>query len=193
MRVRPGKFPLMTIEPDTKDWTWVLRHPCPECGLNTQSFPRGAIAGMIRDNAAAWHDVLAGPGDARRRPAPGKWSALEYGCHVRDVVRLYDQRLQLMLTQDEPQYPNWDQDATAVADRYGERDPAMVADELTEAAEAIAARFETVTGDLWQRTGARSEGAQFTVESFARYFIHDPIHHLYGVTGNSHADPDTGS
>ena len=135
----------------------------PECGLNTQSFPRGAIAGMIRDNAAAWHDVLAGPGDARRRPAPGKWSALEYGCHVRDVVRLYDQRLQLMLTQDEPQYPNWDQDATAVADCYGERDPAMVADELTEAAEAIAARFETVTGDLWQRTGARSDGAQFTV------------------------------
>jgi len=191
--VRPGTFPVMAIVPDTKDWTWVLRHRCPECGLDTQSFPRGAIAGMIRANAAAWHDVLARSGNARRRPSPGKWAALEYGCHVRDVLRLYDQRLQMMLTQDGPQYPNWDQDATAVADHYGEQDPAVVAAELTEAAEVIAARFETVAGDQWQRTGARSDGAQFTVESFARYFIHDPIHHLYDVTGTPRADPDTGS
>jgi hypothetical protein len=69
----------------------------------------------------------------------------------------------------------------------------VVADELTEAAEAIAARFGTVAGTQWQRTGARSDGAHFTVESFARYFIHDPIHHLYDVTGTPHADPDTGS
>jgi hypothetical protein len=40
-----------------------------------------------------------------------------------------------------------------------------------------------VTGAQWQRTGSRSDGADFTVESFARYFIHDPVHHLYDVTG----------
>jgi hypothetical protein len=34
----------MTIEPDTKDWTWVLRRPCLECGLDTQSFPREGSA-----------------------------------------------------------------------------------------------------------------------------------------------------
>ena len=33
-----------------------------------------------------------------------------------------------------------------------------------------------------QRTGRRSDGAHFTVETFARYFIHDPVHHLYDVT-----------
>ena len=87
-----------------------------------------------------------------------------------------------MLTQDGPLYPNWDQDATAVADRYGEQDPAVVAAELAEAAETIAVRFESVTAGQWQRTGRRSDGAQFTVETFARYFIHDPVHHLYDVT-----------
>jgi hypothetical protein len=25
----------VTIIPDTKDWTWVLDRPCPECGLDT--------------------------------------------------------------------------------------------------------------------------------------------------------------
>ena len=32
-----------------------------------------------------------------------------------------------MLSQDDPLYPNWDQDETAVADRYAEQDPADVA------------------------------------------------------------------
>ena len=176
----------MTIVPDTKDWTWVLQRPCPECGLDTRSFPREAVPGMIRANARAWQDVLtgSGPGDVRRRAAPGVWSALEYGCHVRDVLRLYDERVGLMLTVDEPHYPNWDQNETAVADRYGEQDPAAVAAELQTAADAIAGRFEGVSGDQWQRTGVRSDGARFTVESFARYFIHDPVHHLYDVTGD---------
>lgn len=172
----------MTIVPDTKDWTWVLQRLCPECGVDVRSFSREAVAAIIRDNGAAWRDILAGPGDVRRRPAPGKWSALEYGCHVRDVLRLYDERLQLMLTQEGPHFPDWDQDETAVTARYREQDPVVVAAELSEAAEAIARRFETVSGDQWRRTGTRSDGAHFTVESFARYFVHDPVHHYYDVT-----------
>jgi len=172
----------MTIVPDTKDWTWVLQRPCPECGFDTQGFPVGAVPGMILANAAAWQQALAGS-SARTRPEPGKWSPLEYGCHVRDVFRLFDQRLELMLSQDDPLFPNWDQDQTAVADRYAEQDPAEVAAALRQAAFAIAGRFETVAGDQWRRVGRRSDGARFTVETFARYFIHDPVHHLYDVTG----------
>ena len=85
----------MAITPDTKDWTWVLQRPCPECGFDTQGFPAEAVPGMIMANAAAWPRVLEG--DARTRPEPAKWSPLEYACHVRDVFRLYDQRLELML------------------------------------------------------------------------------------------------
>jgi DinB superfamily len=173
----------MSIIPDTKDWTWVLNRRCPECGLNTSVFPREAVAGMITANAAEWQDQLTGAADLRSRPEPGKWSALEYGCHVRDVFRLYDYRLGLMLAEDDPLYPNWDQDDTAIAERYAEQDPATVAAELTVAAGALASRFASLTGDQWDRKGRRSDGASFTVETFARYFIHDPVHHLYDVTG----------
>jgi hypothetical protein len=175
----------VSLTPDTKDWTWVLQRACPECGLNTAGFAREAVPGMIRDIAGQWHAVLTGPGDHRQRPKPDKWSALEYGCHVRDVFRLYDYRLDLMLTQDGPHYPNWDQDATAIEDRYDEQDPGHVADELVAAADGIAARFEQVDGDQWERTGFRSDRARFTVESFARYFMHDPVHHYYDVTGSA--------
>ena len=176
----------MTIVPDTKDWTWVLARRCPECGFNTNGFPVEAVPGMIRANAASWRNVLAKP-QARDRPDPGTWSPLEYGCHVRDVLRLYDQRLELMLSQDNPLYPNWDQDETAVADRYAEQDPAQVSDELHQAAQTIAASFTAVTGDQWQRPGRRSDGAAFSVTTLARYFMHDPIHHLWDVTGRGPA------
>jgi len=115
------------------------------------------------------------------------WSPLEYGCHVRDVFRRFDERLELMLTQDDPLFPNWDQDATAVTERYAGQDPAQVSDELHQAAQTIAASFTAVTGDQWQRPGRRSDGAAFSVTTLARYFMHDPIHHLWDVTGRGPA------
>jgi hypothetical protein len=171
-----------TIPPDTKDWTWVLERTCPECGFGTADISRDEVGAMLRDNARSWHALLSGGPRVRHRARPDHWSILEYGCHVRDVCRQYLQRLDLMLEQDGPHYPNWDQDATAVEQRYDLADPASVATELVEAAEALATRFDEVTDDQWERTGYRSDGARFTIESFARYFIHDPVHHLADVS-----------
>ena len=170
----------VAITPDTKDWTWVLERPCPDCGFDAASFAREDVAGMIRANAVAWQPVLA-RARAARRPNDSMWSPLEYGCHVRDVYRICAGRLELMLTQDDPTFPNWDQDATAEEDAYRSQNAARVAVELLDAAAVIADRFAAVSGDQWERPGTRSDGSHFTVESFARYVIHDPIHHLADV------------
>jgi hypothetical protein len=58
-----------------------------------------------------------------------------------------------------------------------------VAIELMSAAGTLATRFDSVLGDQWGRTGLRSDGARFDIESFARYLIHDPVHHLHDVGG----------
>jgi hypothetical protein len=179
----------MEIPSETKDWTWVLQRPCEECGLEAGEIPAEHVSNLIRANAQEWVEVLHADADLRARPAPARWSPLEYACHVRDVFRLYDQRLRLMLTEDDPTYPNWDQDATAVAERYREQEPVTVAGELVEAADRLADRFDQVRGEMWSRTASRSDGAHFTVESFARYFVHDPIHHLYDVTGRRLESP----
>ncbi|HEY8526318.1 MAG TPA: DinB family protein [Acidimicrobiales bacterium] len=170
----------MTIEPDTKDWTWVVDRRCDECGFDASSIPATAVAGLIRDNVAVWRPLLDHPAVAER-PSPDRWSALEYACHVRDVYRIYDERLALMLTEDDPAFPNWDQDASAIEERYDEQDPHVVAAAIAATGEALAASFERVPPDAWGRTGTRSDGARFTVDTFARYMIHDPVHHVHDV------------
>jgi hypothetical protein len=170
------------IAPDTKDWTWVLDRPCLECGLDTRQVQPRDVAAMIRANAAAWSEVLSSPAGVSGRAKPQVWSTLEYACHVRDVFRLYDERLLLMLNQDDPLFPNWDQDQTAVDDRYGAQDPVTVSGELGDAAARLAEHFDQVGEEQWGRIGRRSDVAVFRIETFARYLIHDPIHHLYDVT-----------
>ncbi|WP_028045634.1 DinB family protein [Cellulomonas sp. URHE0023] len=167
-------------EPDTKDWTWVLAQQCPECGFTAAAIEGPAIGGTVRELAPRWAAALARP-DARERPAPTTWSTLEYGAHVRDVLRIFGGRLELLLTEDDPLFENWDQDATALADRYDLQDPAVVSAELTAAADVLAARFDSVAPDQWERAGTRSNGSQFTVLTLGQYFLHDVVHHTYDV------------
>src|SRR5215467_13540327 len=104
----------MPIVPDTKDWTWVIERRCPECGFDGSTVDASAVGAMIRPNAESWRTLLESHGSLNVRPSSDRWSPLEYGCHVRDVYRLYNYRLGLMLTEDDPTFPNWDQDVTAV-------------------------------------------------------------------------------
>jgi hypothetical protein len=173
------------IPRETKDWTFVLERPCPECGLDVRSIPPETVAVRLREVAAGWRGVLTGPGQLGIRPAPTVWAPVEYACHVRDVCRIFHSRLQLMLTEDDPLFPNWDQDQAAEDGRYLAQEPRQVASELGAAAEVLAAAFDQVAGAQWDRTGTRSDGAHFTVRSFARYLLHDVAHHLYDVTGPS--------
>ncbi|KTR39365.1 methyltransferase type 12 [Curtobacterium oceanosedimentum] len=175
----------MAIEPDTKNWTWVIGTACPDCGFDGATLAFRDVPSVIAENAAAWPEQLARP-DVRQRPDDRTWSPLEYGAHVRDVHRKMTERLRLVLAEDDPAFPNWDQDATAVQDRYGEQDPAVVARELTDAARDAAAAFAAVPDGAVGRTGRRSDGSAFTVTTIATYYAHDPVHHLWDVRRTAH-------
>lgn len=170
----------MTIEPDTKDWTWVLERPCDECGFDSAAFGVDQIPELIRDNTRGWSQALASP-DVAVRPVPQIWSTLEYACHVRDVHTVFAERVALMLRQDDPVFESWDQDAAAVEKAYGDQDASTVEVELTRAAEVAAGAYAAVTDEQWQRPGRRSNGSEFTVETLGRYHLHDVVHHLYDV------------
>ena len=168
------------ITPDTKNWIWVLERRCEDCGFDAASFDAARAGEALRDQVARWQSVLQS-GEVRDRPEPGKWSPLEYGCHVRDVYHKFDERLSRMITEVEPRFENWDQDATAVEGRYNLQDPVVVAEQLGAVGLELAARFDSVFGDQWSRVGIRGDGTVFTITTLAKYLMHDPVHHLWDV------------
>jgi uncharacterized damage-inducible protein DinB len=158
-----------------------LDRPCSECGFDSGDYSREDVSSNIRANVIEWHNLLHRD-DVRGRPRATQWSVLEYACHVRDVYRIFSDRITLMRDEDNPLFANWDQDQTAIDDDYAAQDPVAVATELSVAAETLAHLLDAVQDDDWARPGTRSNGSQFTIESISIYMLHDSIHHLWDVT-----------
>jgi hypothetical protein len=175
----------MTIEPDTKDWTWVLERRCDECGFDAAAVPTEELSGRLLASAGSWVEVLVMQPGARDRPDERTWSPLEYGAHVRDVHRVMVGRLRSMLDEEDPQLDAWDQDAAAVEGGYDELDPAEVAEDLAAEARVAADLVAELRDDQWDRPGRRSDGSAFTAGSLVRYWLHDVEHHLYDVRRSS--------
>ena len=138
--------PPADIPPEDKDWTGVLVDGCAECGF-TPAYDVATTGERLRATIPTWQARLTAP-DATTRPRPQTWSPVEYACHVRDVCELFRMRLGLMLAEDGARFANWDQDQTAVEQRYWEQDPATVARQYADQATATAAAFDAVAGGL---------------------------------------------
>lgn len=160
----------------------MLARPCPECGYDTAGLAPTDVGAALLAEQEFWSSMLEAP---RRvlvgRPRPDSWSPTEYACHVRDVHRLFAERVQLMLTTDDAVFANWDQDATAVERRYDLAEPAVVVAELVDAAASAAAGYDAIADTEWGRTGVRSNGSEFTVATLGLYHLHDVVHHRWDV------------
>ncbi|MGI3784034.1 MAG: DinB family protein [Janthinobacterium lividum] len=171
------------IEPDDKDWTWVLERRCEECGFEAGAVPREQLGERFFVAAEEWVQILRESPAVEARPAPTTWAPLEYGAHVRDLLGLTVQRVELMLTSDSAAFANWDQDETARTGRYAEQDPEQVAVDLEANAQRLVGLIAEIEAGAWGRTGTRSNGSTFTVTTLLQYVLHDVVHHLWDVTG----------
>ena len=151
-----------------------------------EAVDRDQIGALMRANAAGFRSALNRGDIVHQRPPvpagqPPRWSAIEYGAHVADVYQLAADRLTRMLKKKSPTFSDWNQDHAAIEADYANADPAKVSYRLAATAGKVADVVDRVRNDQWQRTGTRSDGAGFTVESFARYILHDVTHHLWDV------------
>ena len=113
----------------------------------------------------------------RIRPKPSTWSALEYACHVRDCLALYDWRIRKVLAKDRPELPQMRRDAVAVERSYNEQDPTVVAQEIDVNYARLAELLEQVSGADWHRVGVR-QGDELSVVWMAVNTLHEAKHHL---------------
>lgn len=124
-------------------------------------------------------------------PKAETWSPLEYACHVRDVFRVQRERVLLALAEDEPAFAPMRREERVAEERYNEQEPAVVAAEITHAADAFAQTLETLDDDAWRRTGVYNYPTTRvrTVEWIGRHTVHEGEHHLQDIEGLVAASP----
>ncbi len=161
--------------------------PCEECGFDYEALDPADAPAAIRAFAKRYRMPLTRflrdeDGDAlvRRRPAPEVWSALEYAAHVRDVFESYDRWIRQILDDERPVLEGPAPNDLATERRYGDDDPATVADALAANAERLAFTVETVPADGWERVGLR-RGEERSVWLHARRAVHEGNHHLLDI------------
>src|SRR5690625_7514877 len=116
----------MSIEPETKDWTWVLRQECSECGEDVGQLSLADAIERLSELQEPWRVELEQPGLATR-PNDRTWSRLEYACHVRDALAVSRDRVELLLQRDDPTLSDWGHDAPTEPRNYIAGDPAHAA------------------------------------------------------------------
>jgi S-DNA-T family DNA segregation ATPase FtsK/SpoIIIE len=158
---------------------------CGECGYNDQELSRAAAMGAIRALAGEHEEILTTVPAPRLRAhqRPGSWSALEYGCHVRDVLRFQRERVELAQEADNPVFVSMRRDERAVSERYNDQDPRLAGAALTARAGDLTLVLSRLPGSGWLRTGLYPWPVpEFrSVEWVARRTAHELAHHLFDV------------
>ncbi len=98
--------------------------PCQECGYDWESLGRGQILLAVTSLADEHSLLLTSVAGERLRdhPRPASWSPLEYGCHVRDVLRFQRERVALAQAEETPLFTSMRRDERAVEERYNDQD-----------------------------------------------------------------------
>lgn len=162
-----------------RDWTRSQFERCPDCGADASSVPDDALGAELLREIASWGRLLAAadPAAVRQRPEADVWSALEYACHVRDLLPVMQARVGRAIEEDDPVLDWWDHEAAVVEERYGEQVPVLVVEAMTVNARGFAATLAALESADWSRRARRRAGEHFTVRGIARFVLHETIHH----------------
>ena len=158
---------------------------CDGCGFvyDESVAAGGGAAGAVRAAAAELAELLLGAADdaaVRRRPAPATWSALEYGCHVRDVLLVQRERVLQARREATPATVPMGRDERVEHDGYASQAPGDVARQLVDAAALFAGVLDRLDDPAWSRTLVYGypAPAERSLRWVAVHTVHEAQHHL---------------
>jgi DNA segregation ATPase FtsK/SpoIIIE, S-DNA-T family len=169
--------------------TGVVDH-CDECQYTYASEDEATVPDRLRTLGARCGAPLTRflPGEdgralVRAHPIARGWSALEYACHVRDVLEVQLERLELARIEDTPTFEPMGREERVVDLAYDEQDPTEVVTAITANADALATAFESLTTDEWSRTGMYSypEVTERSLLWIGQHTVHELHHHLLDI------------
>jgi hypothetical protein len=157
---------------------------CAECGF-TYDLSQAAAAGEgIRARVAEVVVILRNGGiDLRSHSRPGVWSALEYGCHLRDVLLVQRERVLAARRVDRSDCAPMGREERVEHDGYAEQEPDDVARQLADAATMFGNVLARLAANDWDRTVVYNypETHERSLRWLAVHTAHDVQHHLLDI------------
>ena len=176
---RPTLDDLRRARGEGWEWPRAATDECPQCGLHAGAQPPEALEFLL----AADDEYL------RANPEPGVFSPIQYGAHVRDILRVYGDRVLLAIAEDDPEVSTFHPAEDEWA-RYNTLDREELATDLEAQADRLAEILDALDDDAWSRTVTRqalvagTDGVyRFTVAGIASYAVHEAHHHLLDADG----------
>lgn len=162
---------------------------CDECGFNYSTGDlQGTVTTLIRQSAEcsmALTKAAAGkdPDAVRVRPEPDVWSAIEYACHVRDVLETQTFRIAQCLAEDRPVYAPMDRTGRVKQAKYEDQDPMEVAAALMRLAREFGAAARVLTPQQLGKLGLYNYPvvAPRSLSWIVRHTAHEIQHHRYDI------------
>jgi hypothetical protein len=172
-------------------WQWARAQTdrCPQCGHHPAAAERATLGAQLIESADAWLAFLMEADDSYLRtiPAPGIFSPVQYGAHVRDILRVYGDRILIMLEEDDPVFPQFNPDES-VWDSYNQLSREDLADDIEAEARRLSDILDGLVPAQWSLTMIRDGGTdgvyKFTVVGLASYAVHEAHHHLLDADGS---------
>ena len=157
---------------------------CAECSFTydlTQAATSGASIQARVDEVAA---ILRNPNfELRLRSREGAWSALEYGCHLRDVLLVQRERVLAARREDRPECAPMGREERVEHDGYANQNPDDVARQLADAAKLFGNVLAHLADNDWDRTVVYNypETHERSLRWLAVHTAHDVQHHLLDI------------
>ena len=111
-------------------------------------------------------------------PAPGRWSALEVLCHLRDTDRdVFVPRLERMLTEEQPAIEDVDMGGWDARRAYRSESPRAAHLAWSAARRGLVARLEPLGPADWRRVGLHSVRGTFPLGDMVRQWVEHDLSH----------------
>jgi hypothetical protein len=160
---------------------------CDVCGFEFDRLHRADVRPRVTTATEAIVRLLADESSlCGERPSPERWSVIEYGAHVRDVLLTIRDRLVIGLVEDNPTFQSLYRDQRVDMGLYAADTAAAIIDELRAATAMFLRLFDAVAPDLLLRPVryGHPDPQPRTLLWMGLQAVHESEHHLGDAKDN---------
>jgi uncharacterized damage-inducible protein DinB len=139
------------------------------------------ISARLRDHAIEVRRLFVGldEDELMRRMVAGKWSLKELLCHIARVQRVFDARLDTLLSEDNPEIAYYGSEGDLLFEEMADHPAAETLEVFLAERGRLVGRLEKLSLDEWHRPGRHPEFSNYDVHLQMDYLAHHEAHHVY--------------